>query len=843
MALERAAPEPRELVRRALEGDVEGSILSLRTFLEKSPDDETAWLALGMVLSSAGRWGEAADALARAVELDPSVVAARLAYARALEKKGRLDDAAFQLLRAEKLSPDEAHILKELGVVFYKRGLYDKAVQFLTRARSAAPGDARVWYALGLVQEARRDPGAAIAAYRESIRIEPTFGDPKKTLADLLASMGEHEEAIAVLDDLLRVERTNEQAAQNRDVLAKALQEMRARRLLGKTERELQQSALVQQGQLKRKGTVPPSEAGDGGAKIESVLRYGNRASELFVGLTAGGAIGRMMLVLLDPEKSAQKRDDVFRVTVVGQSGRREPANYATALTLTFLREALGAPMTQASELYARLLADRAAITVSGARLGFASEPRSDRPGETVHGLAVWLLAACVALLAACRAAQPAAPPAASTPTKAFEIAFVHDDYEAARNAARAAHQPLFVDAWAPWCHTCLSMQAFVFNDPALAPLASKFVWASMDTEKPASELFLAKFPMQAWPTLWVVDPETEKPILKWAGSATAKELALLLEDATLQVGAANDANGLTPGWGPPEATAAWLRGNRLVASGKLAEAAHEYEAALDAAPSSWSKRPRVVEALVTALWESHQAAPCLLIASREWRSMPPGTSRLNVGLYGVDCGSQLTKNERSQEATLMLAREMELLARDRNEPVLADDRSSVFDGLVTFYRSMGAEEHATSVARAWREFLDAEAARAPTAAARAVFDSHRVLAYEASGEREKAVPLLEQSARDFPDDYNPPARLAGVYLKMGRLDAALASIQRAETKVYGPRTLRVLAIKADILKAMKRPEEEKKELERAVRVGEGMKLSGGYVQLLAQLKARAEQR
>jgi tetratricopeptide (TPR) repeat protein len=174
---------------------------------------------------------------------------------------------------------------------------------------------------------------------------------------------------------------------------------------------------------------------------------------------------------------------------------------------------------------------------------------------------------------------------------------------------------------------------------------------------------------------------------------------------------------------------------------------------------------------------------------------------------------------------------------------VLADDRSSVFDGLVTFYRSTGDEEHAKWVARAWRDFLDAEATQAPTPLARAVFDSHRVLAYEASGEREKAVPMLEQSERDFPGDYNPPARLAGVYLKMGRLDAALSAVQRAETKVYGPRTLRVLAIKADILQAMKRADDEKKVLERAVRVGEGMKLSGGYVQLLGQLRARAEQR
>jgi len=380
------------VTQRALDGDVEGAIAELRGILDESPEDETAWLTLGMVFSSAGRWREASEALARAVELDGDVLAARMAFARALEKDGKLDDAAFQLLKAEKLSPGDPRTLKELGAVFYKKGLYDKAVQFLTRARGAAPGDARVWYALGLAQEARRDPGAAIAAYREAIRVDPQFADAHKTLADTLASMGEHEQAIGVLDDLLRVERTNEQAAINREVLTRALGEMRERRLLGKTEKEVERCALVQEGQLKRRGHVPTSDADP--RDVVSVVRYGTGLAEMLVGLTAQATVSRLMLVLVDPQKAAKKRDKVFRVTVVGTSGRREPANYATAITLTFLREALGAPMTQASELYAKLLGGAKAIEWSGARIEFSSVPRADRPEETAHGLSVSLLGA-----------------------------------------------------------------------------------------------------------------------------------------------------------------------------------------------------------------------------------------------------------------------------------------------------------------------------------------------------------------------------------------------------------------------------------------------------------------
>jgi tetratricopeptide (TPR) repeat protein len=355
--------------------------------LAATPDDDTAWLTLGMVLSSAGRWREASEALAEAVERDGDVFVARMAFARALEKSGKLDDAAYQLLRAQKLAPDDPRPLKELGAVFYKKGLYDKSVQFLTRARGIAPEDARVFYALGLAQEARRDPGAAMASYREATKLDPKFADARKTLADLLAAMGEHEQAIAELDALLLIERTNEQAAVNREVLTKALEEMSARRLLGRTEHEIERSALVQEGQLKRRGEIP--RADDDPPAVARVVRYGKGLAEMLVGLTAEGSVAKLMLVLTDPVKAAKKRDDVFRVTVVGISGRREPANYAPANTLTFLREALGAPMTQASELYARLLGAEKSIEWSGARLAFASVPNPAGKGEPMHGLSV----------------------------------------------------------------------------------------------------------------------------------------------------------------------------------------------------------------------------------------------------------------------------------------------------------------------------------------------------------------------------------------------------------------------------------------------------------------------
>jgi tetratricopeptide (TPR) repeat protein len=187
-----------------------------------------------------------------------------------------------------------------------------------------------------------------------------------------------------------------------------------------------------------------------------------------------------------------------------------------------------------------------------------------------------------------------------------------------------------------------------------------------------------------------------------------------------------------------------------------------------------------------------------------------------------------------------LLAKDAARIAADPKEPVLADDRSSLFEMLVDYDRANGAGADATALARKWRDFLDGEAARAPTPLARSVFDSHRIGAYAAVGEPERAIPMLEQSERDFPDDYNPPARLAKVLLDVGRLDAALTAVRRAEAKVYGPRTLRVYWTEADIWMAMKKPAEAKTALTHAIALGEKLELQGGYQELYERMRSRA---
>jgi thioredoxin-like negative regulator of GroEL len=372
---------------------------------------------------------------------------------------------------------------------------------------------------------------------------------------------------------------------------------------------------------------------------------------------------------------------------------------------------------------------------------------------------------------------------------------FIENDYPAALAQARASHKLLFVDFWAPWCHTCVSMRAYVFADGAMKKLESRFVWLAVDTENPVNSDVLAHFPVEAWPTLLVVDPTSGTPLRRWLGSATASEFSARLDalDKSWQPGGTDDV-----------AQRALAEGAALVAAGKHAEAAVAYRSAAAASPAGSVEHAQAVELLVLQLSHTRQNAECIRTARTELANVLPGTSLATVAETGLLCALRLPPSDADRlSATPVLEARVLELTRDASVPMLADDRSSLFETLVDVRRERGDAAGALAATADWASYLEAEAARAQTPDARAVFDSHRLAAYLALGQPERAIPMLEQSRADFPRDYNPAARLAVAYLAMHKPAQALTFAERAEVLVYGPRTLRVLLTKAEAQAAL----------------------------------------
>ena len=346
---------------QAREGDLVGALASLRERVAVAPDDGEAWLTLGMLLADTDDAAVAVRALTRAVALDAGAVLGRVLLARALERAGHLDDAEAELVAARALAPAHPGIARELGSLAYARGRHDDALAHLAIAASLAPppGEAaRIAFARGLVHEARRAPGAAIASYRDAVHADPAHEAAWRTLADALAQVGEHAGAIEALDALLALRPRDEGAAHNRAVLEAAVAAMHARRLLGATPPALDASAVVEGGAMKR--TAAPD--------VE--LRYEGAFACLHATLDAEGSVASLFFAVDDAPSADAAR---FGVTVVGVAGVQGDASYATAATLTFLREALGVPMTEAAHLLARLLTFAAPVRQGDAEASFAS--------------------------------------------------------------------------------------------------------------------------------------------------------------------------------------------------------------------------------------------------------------------------------------------------------------------------------------------------------------------------------------------------------------------------------------------------------------------------------------
>jgi thiol-disulfide isomerase/thioredoxin len=392
--------------------------------------------------------------------------------------------------------------------------------------------------------------------------------------------------------------------------------------------------------------------------------------------------------------------------------------------------------------------------------------------------------------------ATPRADPAplAASPGSAPALApvFVEDDIPAALAKARAEGKALFVDAWAPWCHTCLSMRHFVLGDPSLGKLSERVTFASIDTDRPSAAPFLERYTVKAWPTFFVIDPKSERVIGYWAGSASVRELRDVVEQALAELqGGAKD-----------PASRAYAEARAAHGSGDLAHAAVAYERAVAAAPTTWPSRSAALVGLMEALAGAKAWPDCARVGRAHATEVAGSSAPGDFATYLLTCAEKLPDDA---ERTAARRTAVDLLRRATEHPAAdasVDDRQDALDELSEGLAALGdaAGAHAAQEARVALLEQAARAARSPEQAQ--TFDYARANAYVTLGRAEEAVRMLEQRERELPGSYEPPARLAGVLNKMKRLPEALAAVDRALARAYGPRRLRYLRLRADILAA-----------------------------------------
>ena len=374
-------------------------------------------------------------------------------------------------------------------------------------------------------------------------------------------------------------------------------------------------------------------------------------------------------------------------------------------------------------------------------------------------------------------------------------------------------------------------MRAFVFTDESLGRRAGQFVWLAIDTEKPGNAELTKRLGVEALPMFFVLDSKTGAAALRWAGGATVPQMQKFLDDGRRAVGG--------PSRGVEEVLA---RADRAFAKSAYAEAAKLYRDALAEAPAAWPHYGRALESLLYALSSTKDNAGCARSAEGAWARLSKTPSAANVAASGLSCALDIpaTESDRGELVDGLRRHTLEVVRSGRTD-VAADDVSGAYQALEDERERAGDASAKNALLREHAAYLEGRADAAKTAAGRAVFDSHRLGAYLELGEPERAVPMLERSERDFPDDYNPPARLAVALDATKKFDDAAAASDRALAKAYGPRKIGILQKRADIETHRGDAFAAKRYLEDAVRAAEALPEGQRSERTIAGLKKKLE--
>lgn len=396
--------------------------------------------------------------------------------------------------------------------------------------------------------------------------------------------------------------------------------------------------------------------------------------------------------------------------------------------------------------------------------------------------------------------AAPAAASHGPAKTPPSGIVFLEDDYRGALARARAEQKPLFLDSWATWCHSCLSMRAFVFPDAGLRAAKDAVVWLAVETEAERNREVVEKFPADGLPTFLLVDPNNEQVIGRWLGTSSVNEMRQFVLDTASAWQAARKGGKVS------EAVRAEQDGHAAQQKGDHATAAAAYRRALAHTAKGDPRRPQRVSLLIAAL--VHQRTPdalreCVALGRAELGRMPASPPGADFSVSAAQCAAA-AKDVPDSEALLSAAMaRMEKLAGDPKAALSVDDRSDLYANLADQLDDLKRHDRAVAAMRKRAALLEAAAASAPDAATAATFDAHRTETYLYLGEPQKAEALLAAREKEMPADYNPPARLARVLLEEKRPAEAEAAVNRALALMpQGPRKVGILGLKGRILAA-----------------------------------------
>lgn len=170
--------------------------------LEIDPNNEFALTGLALVYSDLGDNTRALDMWRRLSETNPDPRKLR-ALANAYEQAREYRNAANALKRAVELDPKNIDLKKNLAEDLLLSDDIDTALKLYTELVATDPKDARLWVRLSQIHRQKRDFSKARDAQKRALELEPDNLEIRYNDVNLLEAEGKYAEAITALKNIL----------------------------------------------------------------------------------------------------------------------------------------------------------------------------------------------------------------------------------------------------------------------------------------------------------------------------------------------------------------------------------------------------------------------------------------------------------------------------------------------------------------------------------------------------------------------------------------------------------------------------------------------------------------
>jgi len=162
-----------QAIEKVRAGDPEGSVELFKKAIEEKPDDWERRDLFAKVLLKLDRQGEATIQANKAAQLAPDKVGPLLTLTDIYMARGLAEKAADAIARAQQLEPDSDKVLERAASVAASAGRVDEAIALNEKVLASKPGNTEVLVALADLYNRNKQPKKAEEVLNKVVELDP----------------------------------------------------------------------------------------------------------------------------------------------------------------------------------------------------------------------------------------------------------------------------------------------------------------------------------------------------------------------------------------------------------------------------------------------------------------------------------------------------------------------------------------------------------------------------------------------------------------------------------------------------------------------------------------------